>query len=73
MTLTYANALLLRAFRQRPVTIQRFISTVSTHEAFLQHLSSHPGVTTLSLNRPQAKNAISVQLLKVPYFILYKC
>jgi hypothetical protein len=26
---------------------------------------SHPGVTTLSLNRPHAKNAISLQLLKV--------
>ncbi|KAI0304153.1 ClpP/crotonase [Russula brevipes] len=46
------------------LTIRRSLSTVNTHEAFLQSLPSHPGVTTLSLNRPHAKNAISLQLLK---------
>ncbi|KAI0268315.1 enoyl-CoA hydratase [Gloeopeniophorella convolvens] len=45
-------------------TARRFIATVNTHEAFLEHLTSHPGVATLSLNRPRAKNAISIQLLK---------
>ncbi|KAH9179752.1 ClpP/crotonase [Lactarius sanguifluus] len=66
MTLAYSNAFLLRALRQRFVTNRSFrlFSTVNTHEAFLQPVSSHPGVTTLSLNRPRAKNAISLQLLK---------
>jgi len=34
-------------------------------EAYLEPFSSHPGVVALRLNRPQAKNAISVNLLKV--------
>ncbi|KAH9977833.1 ClpP/crotonase [Lactifluus volemus] len=55
---------LLKTARQHAATARRFISTVNTHEAFLRPLPSHPGVTTLSLNRPQAKNAISLQLLK---------
>ncbi|KAG1761351.1 ClpP/crotonase-like domain-containing protein [Suillus occidentalis] len=32
-------------------------------EAFLEPLQSHLGITCLSLNRPQAKNAISMKLL----------
>ena len=71
MTLTYANALLSRALRRRILTIRRFTSAVNTHEAFLQPLSSYPGVTTLSLNRPQRKNAISLQLLKVRALSIY--
>ncbi|KAI9507024.1 enoyl-CoA hydratase [Russula earlei] len=55
---------LVRAVKHSTPTIRRFISAVNTHEAFLQSLPSHPGVTTLSLNRPHAKNAISLQLLK---------
>jgi len=39
--------------------------TTATHEAFLERLDSHPGVTCLSLNRPQSKNAISLRLLQV--------
>jgi hypothetical protein len=57
---------LLRAAKQHPATTWRFISAVNTHEAFLQSLPSHPGITVLTLNRPQAKNAISLQMLKVP-------
>lgn len=34
-------------------------------EAFLEPLQSHLGITCLSLNRPQAKNAISMKLLHV--------
>ncbi|PFH51372.1 hypothetical protein AMATHDRAFT_142706 [Amanita thiersii Skay4041] len=41
----------------------RFYST-TPKEAFLEPLQSHPGITCLSLNRPQSKNAISVALLQ---------
>ncbi|KAI0065946.1 ClpP/crotonase [Artomyces pyxidatus] len=41
----------------------RLVSTAH-HEAFLHPVPTHPGVTTLSLNRPQARNAISMQLLQ---------
>ena len=34
-------------------------------EAYLEPLESHPGVTCLSLNRPQSKNAISTTMLRV--------
>ncbi|KAF7355496.1 Enoyl-CoA hydratase [Mycena sanguinolenta] len=35
-----------------------------SRQAFLEPLSTHPGITCLSLNRPEAKNAISLTLLK---------
>ncbi|KAJ7490370.1 enoyl-CoA hydratase/isomerase [Mycena galericulata] len=35
-----------------------------SRQAFLEPLPSHPGITCLSLNRPEAKNAISRTLLK---------
>ncbi|KAF7352613.1 Enoyl-CoA hydratase [Mycena venus] len=35
-----------------------------SRQAFLEPLSTHPGITCLSLNRPEAKNAISRTLLK---------
>ncbi|TFK71785.1 ClpP/crotonase [Pluteus cervinus] len=41
----------------------RGIATES-RQAYLEHLPSHPGISCLSLNRPQSKNAISRQLLK---------
>ncbi|KII85778.1 hypothetical protein PLICRDRAFT_44181 [Plicaturopsis crispa FD-325 SS-3] len=41
----------------------RSISNSSPPEAFLESLE-YPGVTCLSLNRPKAKNAISVRLLQ---------
>ena len=63
--MSFINTSLLRATKRHPFTTRRFFSTVNTHEAFLQSVRSHPGVTTLSLNRPHAKNAISLQLLKV--------
>jgi len=38
--------------------------TTNTREAFLQPLASYPGISCLSLNRPSAKNAISLRLLQ---------
>ncbi|KAI0284270.1 ClpP/crotonase-like domain-containing protein [Russula aff. rugulosa BPL654] len=61
--MSFINTSLFRATKH-PFTTLRFFSAVNTHEAFLQSVQSHPGVTTLSLNRPHAKNAISLQLLK---------
>ncbi|KAF9057986.1 ClpP/crotonase-like domain-containing protein [Panaeolus papilionaceus] len=43
---------------------RRCLQTQATQEAFLEPLESHPGVTCLSLNRPQSKNAISRSLLQ---------
>ncbi|KAF9464355.1 ClpP/crotonase-like domain-containing protein [Collybia nuda] len=45
------------------VTSRRFLSTPS-RQAILEPLASHPGITCLSLNRPQSKNAISLKLLE---------
>ncbi|EGO02146.1 hypothetical protein SERLA73DRAFT_159181 [Serpula lacrymans var. lacrymans S7.3] len=42
----------------------RFISTVTSKEAFLEPFVSDPAIACLSLNRPQAKNAISLRLLQ---------
>ncbi|KAK0231017.1 ClpP/crotonase-like domain-containing protein [Armillaria fumosa] len=44
-------------------TTRRQMST-SLPQAFLEPISSHPGVTCLSLNRPQSKNAISMRMLQ---------
>lgn len=44
---------------------RRFISTPVQKEAFLEPVKTHPGIVSLALNRPQAKNAISVALLQV--------
>ncbi|KAF5359039.1 hypothetical protein D9758_004776 [Tetrapyrgos nigripes] len=48
----------------RVPVFRRFISAALPREAFLEPLESHPGITCLSLNRPQSKNAISMTLLK---------
>jgi hypothetical protein len=61
----------LRAAKRHTSSTRRFLSSVNTHEAFLQPLPSHPGITTLSLNRPHAKNAISLQLLKVRCILFF--
>ncbi|KAK0468125.1 enoyl-CoA hydratase [Desarmillaria tabescens] len=42
---------------------RRWMST-SLPQAFLEPIPSHPGVTCLSLNRPQSKNAISMRMLQ---------
>jgi len=42
----------------------RFISTATPKEAFLEPFASDPTIACLSLNRPQAKNAISLRLLQ---------
>ncbi|KAF8076596.1 ClpP/crotonase-like domain-containing protein [Lyophyllum atratum] len=49
--------------RSTPAAFRRYIST-SPKEAFLEAVPSHPGITCLSLNRPQNKNAISLNLLQ---------
>ncbi|TFK43693.1 ClpP/crotonase-like domain-containing protein [Crucibulum laeve] len=66
--------LVLNAFNaslRSPVThrnlltiLKRHISTPSSPQAFLEPVQSHPGVTSLLLNRPQSKNAISLTLLQ---------
>ncbi|KAI0050186.1 ClpP/crotonase [Auriscalpium vulgare] len=58
---SFRRTFLARPHR-RPTTGKQYSTAVP--EAFLQPLPSHPGITTLSLNRPQAKNAISIRLLK---------
>ncbi|KAF8631599.1 hypothetical protein AX15_002347 [Amanita polypyramis BW_CC] len=47
----------------RIIALRRLLSTPS-HQAFLEPLESHPGITCLSLNRPQSRNAISTTLLQ---------
>ncbi|KAJ6539551.1 ClpP/crotonase-like domain-containing protein [Mycena capillaripes] len=42
----------------------RFSARSYSGQAFLEPLPTHPGITCLSLNRPEAKNAISLTLLK---------
>nr|GAT59988.1 enoyl-CoA hydratase [Mycena chlorophos] len=44
--------------------LTRAFASQIPHEAFLEPLPEHPGITCLSLNRPAAKNAISTHLLK---------
>ena len=52
-------------------TARRYIQTgqtpanSSTAEAYLEPVQGRPGITSLLLNRPKAKNAISLRLLKV--------
>jgi len=52
------------AYISNRVTWRRGYATAQ-QEAYLEPFSSHPGVVALRLNRPRAKNAISVNLLKV--------
>ncbi|KZT08240.1 ClpP/crotonase [Laetiporus sulphureus 93-53] len=47
----------------RHPSFRRYIQT-ALGEAYLEPVPTHPGVTCLALNRPQAKNAISVKLLQ---------
>ena len=55
----------LRAAKRHTSSTRRLLSSLNTREAFLDPVPSHPGVTALTLHRPLAKNAISLQLLKV--------
>jgi len=41
-----------------------YLQTSASQQAFLEPLDSHPGISCLSLNRPQSKNAISTTLLQ---------
>ncbi|KAF5363545.1 hypothetical protein D9756_000362 [Leucocoprinus leucothites] len=43
---------------------RRFLSASVQQDAFLEPVTKHSGIVSLALNRPQAKNAISVNLLK---------
>ncbi|KAI0721462.1 ClpP/crotonase-like domain-containing protein [Fomitopsis betulina] len=54
---------LRRSARFSSISFPRSIQTTS-QEAYLESVSTHPGVSFLSLNRPHAKNAISLRLLK---------
>ena len=47
---------------------RRFIQTApgAAAEAYLEPVPDRPGVVSLLLNRPKARNAISLRLLKVP-------
>ncbi|KXN89567.1 Methylglutaconyl-CoA hydratase, mitochondrial [Leucoagaricus sp. SymC.cos] len=54
---TSRTSVLSRFFR-------RFLSTPAQKDAFLEPITKYPGVVSLALNRPKAKNAISVNLLK---------
>jgi len=59
---------LIRSYRTSVHLVRasrRLLSTVSQQDAFLEAVPKHPGIVSLALNRPQAKNAISVNLLKV--------
>ncbi|KAK0490786.1 ClpP/crotonase-like domain-containing protein [Armillaria novae-zelandiae] len=55
-SLQFAHHALARSTRRQMST--------SLPQAFLEPISSHPGVTCLSLNRPQSKNAISMRMLQ---------
>lgn len=52
-------------WRRLELNVKRTYSQTTDPEAHLENIKSHPGITCLSLNRPQAKNAISLRLLKV--------
>ncbi|KAK2466092.1 hypothetical protein APHAL10511_001734 [Amanita phalloides] len=54
---------MFRVINRPVITLRRFLSTPA-RQAFLEPLESHPGITCLSLNRPQSKNAISTTLLQ---------
>jgi len=59
---------LIRSYRTSAHLVRasrRLLSTVSQQDAFLEAVPKHSGIVSLALNRPQAKNAISVNLLKV--------
>ncbi|KAJ3575802.1 hypothetical protein NP233_g844 [Leucocoprinus birnbaumii] len=43
---------------------RRPFSTPAQPDAFLEPIAKHPGIVSLALNRPQARNAISLNLLK---------
>lgn len=52
-----------------PTRLRRYIST-PVKQAYLEHLTAHPGISCLLLNRPQSKNAISLALLDVSHLCL---
>ncbi|KAF8204798.1 ClpP/crotonase-like domain-containing protein [Pholiota molesta] len=61
---------LLRAARSSTIRVlrtrqyARFLQVQASQQAFLEPLESHPGITCLSLNRPESRNAISMTLLQ---------
>ncbi|KIK92286.1 hypothetical protein PAXRUDRAFT_830082 [Paxillus rubicundulus Ve08.2h10] len=59
LVLSRSSPILSQAFR-------RFISntSLSTAEVFVQPIPSDPGIACLFLNRPQSKNAISINMLQ---------
>jgi hypothetical protein len=57
----------------RRIGIPRRFSSLPQNQAFLEPLANCPGITCLSLNRPQSKNAISLVLLEVTYSFAITC
>ncbi|KJA29884.1 hypothetical protein HYPSUDRAFT_126211 [Hypholoma sublateritium FD-334 SS-4] len=58
-------ALFIRTARcNTRLRLTRFLQTHVSAQAYLEPLASHPGITCLSLNRPQSRNAISMTLLQ---------
>ncbi|TFK55555.1 ClpP/crotonase [Heliocybe sulcata] len=52
-----------RPLARNALRCRRFLTT-ATPQAFLEPVQEHPGITCLSLNRPETKNAISLKLLE---------
>ncbi|GBE80011.1 ClpP/crotonase [Sparassis latifolia] len=52
------------ALSARRLAYRRLIHASADAEAYLEPIKSHPGVTCLLFNRPKARNAISLRLLK---------
>lgn len=53
-----------RRIRLAPNVCKRLFASAPSNEAFLEPAIDFPGITFLTLNRPQAKNAISIRLLQ---------
>lgn len=53
-----------QSFRSSASTRRFLQHAAHDAQAFLEPITSHPGITCLSLNRPQTKNAISLTLLQ---------
>ena len=62
--LTTSRTVLYNQLR-RSGQFRRFLQVQASPQVFLEPVESHPGITCLSLNRPQSRNAISMALLQV--------
>jgi len=62
--LTASRTVLYSQLRRSSGQFRRLLQVQASPQAFLEPVESHPGITCLSLNRPQSKNAISMALLQ---------